>query len=205
MRLILPLLGMMAIVTVVNAADDTVPDTHPGNQNLESRVSALEKKVGELQTELDATRRLIPQDADKLREQMKRETETTLGTKGEGQTAPEPHFKPRLGVILAPHSLELARKLKNDAKSGPFVVAVAAGSPADHAGIKAGDAVTSFNDKNIETVDELMNAVKAVPSGKVNVIVTRKGNQVGLTVDLSPREQAPDNTSYPDDRESVGG
>src|SRR3954452_8421401 len=78
----------------------------------------------------------------------------------------------------------------NDASSGggAEIVTVVSGSPADNAGLKAGDVITSIDGTTIENGDALTAAVAAhKPSDVASVTVTRNGSTKTVKVTLGVR------------------
>jgi serine protease Do len=72
---------------------------------------------------------------------------------------------------------------------GALVAQIAQGSPADKAGIQAGDVITAVNDKNVTSVDDLNNILHDYQIGQqVNVTYYRgpAKNTVSLTLVASP-------------------
>lgn len=59
-----------------------------------------------------------------------------------------------------------ASSVRNDRVLGAQVVNVVAGGPADRAGVKEGDVITSFNGRTIESADELTVAVRTAKIGE---------------------------------------
>ena len=78
----------------------------------------------------------------------------------------------RIGVQIAPVTKEVAESIGLGKPQGALVRGVEEGSPADKAGIEAGDIITRFDGKAIEKMSDL-------PRWVGN---TRPGNRVGLTV-----------------------
>jgi putative serine protease PepD len=79
-----------------------------------------------------------------------------------------------------------------DVSGGAKVTQVVSGSPADKAGMKAGDVITSFDGKTINSADELTAAVSAAKSGEtVNVTVSRGGSSKQLHVTLGVQPASP--------------
>jgi putative serine protease PepD len=75
---------------------------------------------------------------------------------------------------------------QNDA--GASIGTVTAGSPADKAGLKAGDVITAVDGKAITSADELTAAVSAhQPNDKVTLTVDRNGTTKTITVTLGVR------------------
>ncbi len=90
-----------------------------------------------------------------------------------------------LGVQIKPMSDEIAQVLGYDTPRGAVIEAVADDSPADKAGVKAGDIVLEFDGAEIETMSDLPRVVAdADPEETVKMTVWRKGNEVVLDVTL---------------------
>ena len=65
---------------------------------------------------------------------------------------------------------------------------VRAGSPADVAGLKAGDIIVEFGGKQVKDLYEYSNALYAYkPGDEVEVVVMRDGKRVALRVKLGKR------------------
>lgn len=97
----------------------------------------------------------------------------------------------RLGVGIQPMTKELAQSFKLDAPVGAVVVIVEKGSPADKAGLKAGDVILSCDGKKIEDPDELPRLVAATkPGEKATLEVWRGGRreQLAATVGEFPAD-----------------
>jgi serine protease Do len=71
-----------------------------------------------------------------------------------------------LGVSIQPVTPELARQLGVKGEKGALVADVVEGSPADKAGMHAGDVITEFDGRPVEDVRGLRNMVADVPPGK---------------------------------------
>jgi len=88
-----------------------------------------------------------------------------------------------LGVYLQPLSEELAKSFGLKNAKGSLVAKVISGSPAEKAGIKAGDVIIEYNGKEIEDVKTLQMEVANTPVGrKAKVVVWRNKKKVFLTV-----------------------
>lgn len=75
-------------------------------------------------------------------------------------------------------------------QDGVVVIAVAAGSPAEAAGIRTGDVVTAVNGQQIESLAPFVNLLGASPAGRdLQLTVFRDGRQRSVTV--APRAIAP--------------
>ena len=88
-----------------------------------------------------------------------------------------------------------------DMPSGVYVQQVVKGSPAQEAGISAGDVIVKFNGKDVSTMDGLKDRISNLKAGtKVKVVVKRQ-SQTGtysektLTVTLGKKADAPSTDS----------
>ena len=90
-----------------------------------------------------------------------------------------------LGVQGGEITSELAEALGYSSSKGAFVSQVVADSPADKAGIKAGDIIVSLNGRNIESFSELRaNIATLGPGKKVRIGIVRDGKQKTMNVTL---------------------
>jgi serine protease Do len=98
---------------------------------------------------------------------------------------------PRLGIEAQDLEGQLGKFFGAPDGEGVLVQSVNAGSPAEKAGIKAGDVITSLNGERIRTVGELrakLAAAKDVKNVKVGLL--RDKREMTLTVEL-PQPAAP--------------
>ena len=94
-----------------------------------------------------------------------------------------------LGVSIQPLTKELAASFKRGDTSGALVSAVMDGSPADKAGVKAGDVIVEFNGKKIPKATDLPGLVADVPVGKdVPMVVVREGKEQRLNAHIAKLE-----------------
>ncbi|MEM2319312.1 MAG: trypsin-like peptidase domain-containing protein [Candidatus Bathyarchaeia archaeon] len=96
------------------------------------------------------------------------------------------HTRPWLGII----GLSLSRDLSNyygiPLSEGVLVTRVVEGSPADEAGIRAGDIIIAFNDVPITKIEKLLSEIHKRKAGeKVNLTVYREGFEYAITVTLA--------------------
>ena len=89
--------------------------------------------------------------------------------------------RPWLGVGLSNISQWLALRYDLSVDEGAFVTEVAIGSPADEAGIEAGDVIVEFDGEEITTADELIQAIHARQIGQRVAIVYWRGNVQNTT------------------------
>jgi putative serine protease PepD len=97
----------------------------------------------------------------------------------------KPVQHPFLGVTLVSVSAANAGQLKTNATSGAYIETIQPGSPAETAGLKAGDVITSIEGHTINTSTEAIIQIRSCEVGdKIKVIVDRDGSAVNLEVVL---------------------
>jgi serine protease Do len=100
----------------------------------------------------------------------------------------------RLGVVIQPVTSDIASSLGLKDMHGAIVSQVEPGSAADHAGIKQGDVLVSFNGEGVRDTNTLRNRVaESTPGSNATVVVVRDGSEKTLTVkldELSPETSA---------------
>ena len=80
----------------------------------------------------------------------------------------------RIGVVIQPVTKELAESFGLAKPAGALVSAVEKGSPADKAGIEAGDVILKFDGKNVNSSDDLPRLVGSTkPGSKASVQLMR--------------------------------
>ncbi len=88
-----------------------------------------------------------------------------------------------LGVAIQRLTPALAESLGLEQRRGALVASIGADSPADRAGMKAGDVIIEFDNQKIEDSDDLPLVVARTPVGKhVQVKVIRDKEQISLAV-----------------------
>jgi serine protease Do len=98
--------------------------------------------------------------------------------------------RPSLGLTLYTVDQYVLFRYRLAVNKGAFVTQVDAGSPADKAGIKPGDVITGFNDKEITTAEELNQAIYSSQIGQqVKVSYWRGSTQ--NTIYATPVESLP--------------
>jgi len=95
----------------------------------------------------------------------------------------------RLGVTVTPLSDQLATFF--GVKAGALVSEVAAGSPAEAVGIKAGDVITSINGHAVSSTNDVAREVRAAGVGSVEIRVTRDRREMTMTPKLSDPSRPP--------------
>jgi serine protease Do len=92
---------------------------------------------------------------------------------------------PLLGISAEDISGQLGAYFGAPGGEGVLVREVNAGSPAEKAGMKAGDVITKFNGERVKSLDELREKLRAKREQKtVSVGVIRKGAEVSLNVEV---------------------
>jgi serine protease Do len=87
-----------------------------------------------------------------------------------------------LGVGIQSVTPDLAKSFGRAETTGALVSSVSEGSPAERAGLKAGDIVTEYDGRKVERVADLPRAVAGTPVGReVRLSVIRDGKPVMLT------------------------
>src|SRR5499427_2000404 len=94
-----------------------------------------------------------------------------------------------LGVSIQPLTNELAASFKRSDTNGALISAVVEGSPADKAGLKAGDVLVEFDGKKVAKSTDLPGLVADVPVGRdVPMTVMREGREVKLNAHIARLE-----------------
>jgi serine protease Do len=105
----------------------------------------------------------------------------------------------RIGVQIDQVTRDVAESIGLGRPQGALVRSVESGSPADKAGVEAGDIITKFNGQTIERATDLPRLVGNTKAGsKVNLTVFRRGGSKDLGVvvaELEPEKVAAARTS----------
>jgi serine protease Do len=115
-----------------------------------------------------------------------------------------------LGVRIQPVTEELAEGLELDEAKGALVAEVTDGSPAEAAGLAAGDVVLSVNNKPIDDVRDLTRTIARLDPGEdAELGLWRRGETAKVTVRLAafpePEQVALGGSGGPKSGESVMG
>ena len=104
----------------------------------------------------------------------------------------------RIGVVIQPVTKELAESFGLPKPAGALVASVEKGSPADKAGIEAGDVIVKFDGKNVNSSEDLPRLVGSTkPGAKVvaQLMRNKAAREVSLVVgemqDAAPTAQRP--------------
>ena len=108
-----------------------------------------------------------------------------------------------LGVTIQPVDADLASSLNLPAARGAIVNSVTAGGPADKAGIKRGDVITSVNNQPVIDNNTVRNLVAGMaPGSTAAVTVSRNGRDQNFQVTLG---ELPDRERPETEENSSGG
>ncbi len=91
----------------------------------------------------------------------------------------------QLGVTIQPVTSDMAASLGLKDVGGVIISSVADGSAADHAGLKQGDVIMSFNGESVRDFNALRNRVAdTTPGSSATVTIVRDGSKRDVTVKL---------------------
>lgn len=115
----------------------------------------------------------------------------------------------QLGVMVQPVTADMAESLGIAKSGGVIVSSVAPGSAADHAGVKRGDIIKSFNGQEVQDMNSLRNRVADMPPGSTaTIVVLRDRSERTLTakLDESPlsRSEPASDARGGDDKAALG-
>lgn len=149
---------------------------NPGNSggpliNMRGEVIGINSQIATLSGGYNGISFAVPIDeAMRVAEQLKKSGKVTRG---------------RIGVQIGEVGKEVAESLGLKSAQGAEVSLVEPGSPADKAGIRAGDIILKFNGTQINRSSDLPRLVGSAPvNSQANVTIWRKGAQqdVGVTI-----------------------
>ncbi|GAB4108820.1 MAG: hypothetical protein Kow001_07470 [Acidobacteriota bacterium] len=99
-----------------------------------------------------------------------------------------PGGRPRLGISGSSLTGQMAEFLGIQESRGVLVMEVLEGTPAEKAGLRAGDVITAVNGKPVDSPEELSSALG---EGKVKLDVDRRGQKLSLEADLGATREKP--------------
>jgi serine protease Do len=103
------------------------------------------------------------------------------------------HGRPKVGFVgLSGYAVELPERQRVDGRTGGLlVIGVAAGGPAEAAGILVGDLVVALDDRAVASTDDLLALLTAERIGRaVTVRVLRGGAVADVTVTVAERRES---------------
>jgi membrane-associated protease RseP (regulator of RpoE activity) len=110
------------------------------------------------------------------------------GPNGSMMFMPSRGSRGRLGVRIEKLNSDLGQALGVDGGKGVLVTEVMEDTPAQKAGLKAGDVIVKVGADSVDTPDELVKAVDA-KEGKITLSVQRKGVKREVQAELAPRSE----------------
>lgn len=94
-----------------------------------------------------------------------------------------------LGVNIAEIDSARARDLKLKETHGVEITRVEDGSPAEKAGLKAGDVVLEYNGQRVEGMEQFGRLVRETPAGReVKLLISRNGSNQTITASVATRK-----------------
>lgn len=95
---------------------------------------------------------------------------------------------PYLGLSLGQLTPAIQRQLGVTADRGALVLGVDAGSPGDNAGIRPGDVVVEFAGERVDSIEDLLGALRHTrPGSRQSLVVTRGGERIDTSVTIGSR------------------
>jgi serine protease Do len=96
-----------------------------------------------------------------------------------------------LGVSVQPIDHELATSLGANSNNGVIVSSVAHGSPADHAGLEAGDLILGIAGQKVRSPGELLASIgESKPGAAIEIVSMRDGRERTINATLTERKDA---------------
>ncbi len=90
-----------------------------------------------------------------------------------------------IGIRPATLTQQLAQQLGTQADHGVAVISVEQGGPADDAGLQPGDIITALDGTELNTVEDLLGALREhSPGDQVSITIMRDGNERQLDITL---------------------
>ncbi|MER3430452.1 MAG: hypothetical protein C4324_05315 [Blastocatellia bacterium] len=110
-----------------------------------------------------------------------------------------PFSRRQIGVSVISLTDQLSRYFK--VNSGVLVSEVSEGSPAQKAGLEAGDIIVEADGKPVKQPDDLVSAINAKTSGEITLTIVRNGKRQTIKTtaeDASPQSGRPGDARRPD-------
>ncbi|HEY4686870.1 MAG TPA: trypsin-like peptidase domain-containing protein, partial [Candidatus Subteraquimicrobiales bacterium] len=101
---------------------------------------------------------------------------------------------PYIGIVGTTVDKDVAKQFNLSVEEGAMINRIASNTPADKAGMKAGDVVTTFDGKPIKTMDDLIAAIRAKKVDdkvKLTFVRGKDKKEVELTLAEKPRVLSP--------------
>lgn len=99
----------------------------------------------------------------------------------------------QIGISIQEITAELQRAFKmRNGESGVLVTGVSSGSPAEQAGLRAGDVILSVDGKMTPDIQQLRNRIAFVPQGmNIDVRILRQGQPMQLSIQVAHNASSP--------------
>src|SRR5262249_3352360 len=111
----------------------------------------------------------------------------------------------KLGINVQRITPDLAASMNLPSAQGALVSGVDAGSPAEKAGLKQGDVITSYNGKPVTDYNQLRNSVAATaPGTAVPLEVLRNGHTESLRATVGELSVKQEHAESPSERREGG-
>lgn len=147
------------------------------------RVTLSPERRQEMQERAEEMRQRAQERAGELRDRIR--NRVTVVPR-EGVNVRTFFGRPRLGVSIQSMGDQLADYF--GVEGGALVTDVNEDSPAEAAGIRAGDVIVSIDGESVEDPGDLMRVLSDLQAGPVEVTVVREGAQRSFTVELEGRD-----------------
>jgi serine protease Do len=111
-----------------------------------------------------------------------------------------------MGISVQEVTEDIAKNLKLGQRNGALISEVFKGDPADQAGLRPGDVILEVNGKNINDTHQLLILIASFHVGdKVNVKVSRDGQEKTFQVTVAERKDRPEIARDPGDGKASFG
>ena len=131
-------------------------------------------------------------DLPRKLEKLDRDKSSMRWMTGDGETFTFPGMgRGRLGVRVEDLNSDLGSYFDRAEGKGSLIVEVLDDTPAERAGLKAGDVLVEIGDREVGSSDDVVETLRDAPEGKVSVTVLRKGARRTFEVELEEGPGSP--------------
>ena len=110
--------------------------------------------------------------------------------------------QPRLGIIMQPLTTQLAAYFGLEDRLGALISMVMEDTPAQQAGLQAGDVVLAIGDHEVASPRDVQRNVRSIDGQSMTIRLMRKGEQIEIIVPLTTHEPSPPEASSEEPEES---
>jgi membrane-associated protease RseP (regulator of RpoE activity) len=153
----------------------------PGEEG-EIELAVPDTKI--LERDLEYVRKSIPELRDK-----EKKLRLLLGAPGGSHVLRFLAEKPRLGVELLDVTADLREYFGGKKETGVLVGKVLTGSPAERAGLRAGDLIVAVDGEAVESSGDLIGIVAEKKAGSLDIDVIRDKKPLKLKATLPARDE----------------